>query len=158
MSDMASQFSSIEMASLQFPILIAGAGVIGLTLGQALRRQNIPFLIFERDSNPDARGQGWGVTIHWGLSVLESILPPELLPKIFETQVDPQQGRVDTGNFVYLNAGTCEVKYRIPPNRRIRVKREKLRRLLMDGIDVQVAVFIAPLRTHTKTSSGISVS
>jgi len=43
-------------------ILIIGAGLGGLTLAQALRKQGISFEIFERSA--DDRFQGWAIGIH----------------------------------------------------------------------------------------------
>jgi len=45
-------------------VLIVGAGVGGLSLAQTLRKQGISFEIFERDTNPDARFQGWAIAMH----------------------------------------------------------------------------------------------
>lgn len=45
-------------------ILIVGAGVGGLCLAQSLREQRISFEIFERDTNADARFQGWAIAMH----------------------------------------------------------------------------------------------
>lgn len=50
-------------------VLIAGAGLGGLTLAQALRKQGISYEIFERDANRDARFQGWAIALHtYGLT------------------------------------------------------------------------------------------
>jgi len=46
--------------------------------------------------------------------------------------------RGETGNFLLFDLQTGEERYRVPPSKRIRVSREKLRRLLMDGLDIQV--------------------
>ena len=46
-------------------VLIIGAGLGGLALAQALRKQRISFQIFERDIGPEARSQGWAVSLHW---------------------------------------------------------------------------------------------
>ncbi|KAA1468503.1 FAD/NAD(P)-binding domain-containing protein [Dentipellis sp. KUC8613] len=119
------------------PILIVGAGVVGLTLAQGLKKRGIPFLIFERDKDAEARVQGWGLTLHWCLDSLYETLPEELHEKILDVQVDPEQGRVDKGNFLYLNTLTGETVWKIPPSRRLRLKRESFRRLLMQGIDIQ---------------------
>jgi 2-polyprenyl-6-methoxyphenol hydroxylase-like FAD-dependent oxidoreductase len=43
-------------------------------------------------------------------------------------------GRNDTGNFIFLNLETLETKFRIPPNERRRVNREKIRKLLLDEV------------------------
>lgn len=49
----------------QEPILIIGAGIIGLTLAQAFRKRGISYQIFERDPSAEHRGAGWAITIHW---------------------------------------------------------------------------------------------
>jgi 2-polyprenyl-6-methoxyphenol hydroxylase-like FAD-dependent oxidoreductase len=44
----------------------------------------------------------------------------------------------DAGNFLFLNAETCETRYKIPPSkRRLRLHRQKLRGVLADGLNVQ---------------------
>ena len=50
-------------------VLIAGAGLGGLTLAQSLRKQGISYEIFERDANRDARFQGWAIALHTYVSV-----------------------------------------------------------------------------------------
>ncbi|KAJ5937076.1 hypothetical protein N7466_003526 [Penicillium verhagenii] len=120
------------------PVLIVGAGIVGLTLGQALKQKNIPFEIYERDETPDARGQGWAITLHWALEHMFKMLPAETLARIQDVQVDPDVARHDNGNFLFVNLETGEPKYRIPPSRRWRVNREKMRRALLQGIEEQV--------------------
>lgn len=46
------------------PVLIVGAGPGGLVLAHALRKNDIPFEIFERDSIDQVRPQGWAVALH----------------------------------------------------------------------------------------------
>ncbi|KAJ5449440.1 uncharacterized protein N7458_005889 [Penicillium daleae] len=100
------------------PVLIVGAGIVGLTLGQALKQKNIPFEIYERDATPDARGQGWAITLHWALEYMWKMLPQETLARIQAVQVDPDVARNDNGNFLFINLETGEPKYKIPPTRR----------------------------------------
>lgn len=83
----------MEPTNTQQPIIIVGAGIVGLTLAQALKKEGIPFRLFERDENLDHRSAGWGITIHWALHALESCLPADLFARIDEVQVDPEQGR-----------------------------------------------------------------
>ena len=45
-------------------VLILGAGLSGLALAQALRKQGITFQIFERDPGLHARFQGWAIALH----------------------------------------------------------------------------------------------
>ena len=100
---------------------------------------NIPFKIFERDEHVSSRGQGWAITIHWALPYLREMLSTETLDLIDEScQVDPEVGRHDTGNFLFINLETMEPKFRIPPNERRRVNREKLRKVLLEGVKEHV--------------------
>ena len=45
-------------------VLIVGAGIGGIALGQALRKRGIPFSLFERDASEHARFQGWALSLH----------------------------------------------------------------------------------------------
>lgn len=118
------------------PIIIIGAGVVGLTLAQALKQHDIPFEIYERDPHIE-RAKGWGITIHWALPALKACLPPVLFDRLSTIQVDPQQGIRDTGRFLFLDLSTAEPKYVIPPSPRLRINRLKFRSLLAEGLDVQ---------------------
>ncbi|KAL4861730.1 hypothetical protein BDV12DRAFT_207798 [Aspergillus spectabilis] len=126
------------MVTPQEPVLIIGAGIVGLTLGQALKKKGIPFKIYERDPHPTSRNQGWAITLHWALPYLESLLPQSTLAQIQEAQVDPAIAKNDTGNFLFLNLESGEVKFRIPPSKRWRVNREVMRRALLTGIEEDV--------------------
>jgi 2-polyprenyl-6-methoxyphenol hydroxylase-like FAD-dependent oxidoreductase len=52
------------MQSSDNQVLIIGAGLGGLALGQILQANNIPFQIFERDLDLDARNQGWAIALN----------------------------------------------------------------------------------------------
>ena len=124
------------------PVIIIGAGISGLLLAQQLRQLNIPFQIFERDSSFTARGSGWGLTLHWSLPALRGLLPEHLLSRLRETYVD--RGAVERGEdstFPFFDLTTGERKGGVPQageNQRIRVSRERLRRLLATDVDIQV--------------------
>ncbi|KAL2854606.1 hypothetical protein BJX68DRAFT_264506 [Aspergillus pseudodeflectus] len=120
------------------PVLIVGAGIVGLALGQALKRRNIPFEIYERDAHPDSRGQGWAITLHWALQYIQALLPEETLQRIQDAQVDPAVAQNDNGNFLFINLATGEPKFKIPPSVRWRVNRDKMRRALLVGIEEHV--------------------
>ncbi|KAJ5112002.1 hypothetical protein N7532_000047 [Penicillium argentinense] len=120
------------------PVLIVGAGIVGLTLGQALKLRNIPFEIYERDVDPDARGQGWAITLHWALDYMHQMLPEDTVKRIQDVQVDPDVARNDNGNFLFINLETGEPRFKIPPSVRWRVNREKMRKALLVGIEERV--------------------
>ena len=54
------------MSTTQKPlhVLIVGAGLAGLVLAQALRKQGITYEIFERDASIHSRFQGWAIALH----------------------------------------------------------------------------------------------
>jgi 2-polyprenyl-6-methoxyphenol hydroxylase-like FAD-dependent oxidoreductase len=110
-------------------------------------QEGIPFRIFERDGGIDTRQQGWAMTIHWALSALEDILPNKLVNKIDDVQVDPEQGRKDNGNFLFLDLSTGETKFRIPPNKRRRVGRDRFRKAMTEGLDVEWNKKISDVKT-----------
>ncbi|KAK3689336.1 hypothetical protein B0T22DRAFT_461324 [Podospora appendiculata] len=123
------------------PILIIGAGLTGLLLAQHLCKSGIPFQIFERDADYTSRGVGWGLTLHWCLPALRSLLPEDLVRRLPETYVDRAavaDGKPST--FPFYNLSTGELKLAapaMPEALRIRVSRERFRRLLATGIDIQ---------------------
>jgi glycine/D-amino acid oxidase-like deaminating enzyme len=83
----------------QSPIIIIGAGIVGLSLAQALKKEGIPFQIYDRDAHLEARQQGWGISIYWALPALERCLPAEIFKELDGIQVDPQMGVKGTLSF-----------------------------------------------------------
>lgn len=63
--DQTSTWSSLPSTlTIQMHVLIVGGGLGGLSLAQCLRQQGISFEVFERDTSPDSRFQGWAIAIH----------------------------------------------------------------------------------------------
>ncbi|KAK7958677.1 Aromatic-ring hydroxylase-like protein [Apiospora saccharicola] len=110
------------------PVLIVGAGIVGLTIAHGLKK------IYERDEDTNVRPQGWALTLHWVLPYLERLLDAETFARLETVQVDPEFARHDTGNFLFLNLATEKVKFKIPPNKRHRLDRERFRGLLLEGV------------------------
>lgn len=136
------------------PVIIIGAGIVGLTFAQSLKKDNIPFQIFERDTSAESRTQnGWGISIHWAREALNSCLPANLVSRLSTVQVDPSEVS-DSGRFVFLNLSTAKPRYETPPAPRLRVNRRKFRDLLREGIDVQWGMSIDSFR---ESDDGIEV-
>ncbi|KAL9012794.1 MAG: hypothetical protein Q9173_002469 [Seirophora scorigena] len=143
----------IPPSSHEARILIIGAGITGLVLAQALKKHGIAFAIFERDPNVSARGRGWGLTIHWSLDTFISLLPQHLVDSLPETYVDPEASkRGENGNFLFFDLRSGETRWKVPPNKRIRVSRERLRALLLDGLDIQWSRTLYTISTPTPNS------
>lgn len=123
-------------------MIIIGAGVSGLLLAQHLQKSSIPFQIFERDANLTTRGVGWGLTLHWSLPALRSLLPEDLVRRLPEAYVDRDAvQRGEPTRFPFFDLSTGELKAatpQAPESQRIRVARHRFRQLLATGIDVQV--------------------
>lgn len=83
---------AFAMATSTKPIIVVGAGLVGLTLAQALKTAGLPFEIYDRDGSIDERPAGWGITMHWALPALEACLPPRLFAQLPSIQVDPVEG------------------------------------------------------------------
>jgi 2-polyprenyl-6-methoxyphenol hydroxylase-like FAD-dependent oxidoreductase len=107
-------------ASTQIPILISGAGLASLLLGQSLLRAGVPFLIFERDASISFRGQGYRLRLSaQGLDAIESVLGPEGFKKFWDTC-----GKTGGSVFASINATTGE-KIARPPGTTEAAKDEK---------------------------------
>jgi len=128
----------------RLPVLIIGAGVSGLVLAHHLGVAGIPFLIFERDLDLTTRGVGWGLTLHWSLPALKALLPDHLLQRLPEAYVDRvavANGEASTFPFFDLATGDLKAAVpNVPEAQRIRVSRERLRRLLATGIAIEASV------------------
>ncbi len=131
------------------PVLIVGAGLAGLLLAQALRRDGIPFRVFERDPDFTTRGVGWGLTLNWCLPTLRSLLPEELSATDTFRNAYVDRAAVEAGEiskFPFFDLDSGEMKSSTPPapeTSRIRVTRERLRKLLATDINVEVRLAIA---------------
>lgn len=135
--------------------LISGAGIVGLLTAQALKARGIDFIIFDRDSDVHFReSAGWAITLHWALNNFLSLLPPEIVQEVYEAQVRKDFHNHDTGNFKYINATTGNTILAIPPSKRLRVRREQIRRALLKGIDVK---WNCKLTEITETNDGVIV-
>jgi 2-polyprenyl-6-methoxyphenol hydroxylase-like FAD-dependent oxidoreductase len=117
------------------PVIIVGAGMVGLTLAQALKKAGVPYEIYERDVSYDTeKGRGWALTVHWALGAFEECLPSELFNRLESIQVDPTLD--DSRRFCFIDLATGNPKYVIPPTKRLRVNRRLLGNLLGEGLEI----------------------
>lgn len=87
--------------------------------------------------------------LHWALPLLESLLPPNLAPRICEAYVDSSLdwSQPPLDRMRMYNGLTGEIMKDIPIKGQIvRVSRRKLRMFLTEGVDVKVTFAPASLR------------
>ena len=109
-----------------------------MTLAQALRRHGIPCTVFERDESAEVRNQGWGVSIHSTLTTWEAHILPEVYDDVCEAQVNPAIGREEVRGVPWINGATGKVKQSVPKSKRLRLRRDGIRKALMEGLDIKV--------------------
>lgn len=128
------------MASTTNPkprVLIVGAGLGGLALAQALRKQGISFEVFERSAHEE-RFQGWCLGLHSMLDELVAAMPNDM-PSFGEAVDHLRPLMLPAQIAFYL---TNNPKHRIgvqdPGDLSIiRANRQRLRAWLATGIDIQ---------------------
>lgn len=144
------------------PVLIAGAGVCGLTLAQQLRHCGVPFRIFDRDTSISSRTGGWGLTFQWALPILRDLLPPDIFARLEEASINRDAtSKGDMGHYHFFDLRSGVDLYDLPAGARIRVSRGKLRSILATDVHVEVGVqFATPqassvhVQCHADVSSG----
>src|SRR5690349_12555216 len=77
------------MPSQNLHVPVIGGGIGGLCLAQGLRRQGVSVAVYERDRAPDARLQGYRLSIEPpGSAALHACLPAELWQILVATSGD----------------------------------------------------------------------
>src|SRR5690348_7691217 len=83
------------MAHMTFPlrVLVIGGGLGGLCLAQGLYKAGINVSVYERDSSPEARAQGYRFHMDKrGEEALHECLPPPLYKLAMATRGQPSKG------------------------------------------------------------------
>ena len=81
------------MSHLPLRVLVIGGGLGGLCLSQGLRKAGISVPVYERDSQPLARTQGYRVHIDThGEQALRECLPPSLYELFLATRGQQSKG------------------------------------------------------------------
>ena len=111
-------------------VVIIGAGIGGLCLAHGLRKAGIPVQVYERDTHPGSRWEGYRIAINVdGAAALEACLPDPLWQAFLATSGPG-------GAFGVLNP-RLEPLFQRPEDEdaRFAVDRATLRRLLLAGLD-----------------------
>lgn len=135
-----------------FSVVIAGAGLGGLALAQALRRQGITVTVYERDLALDSRRQGYRLHLDAvARDALHQVLPPTLVELFTATTGTPRP------RFTLLDRNLDELFVRESAEPAFAVDRLTLRAILLTGIEDSV-VFGTPITGyHTADDGRIAV-
>ena len=147
-------------------IIIIGAGLCGLSLAQGLKKANISFTIFERDSSSDFRTQGYRITINNdGAQALKRNLTPEIWDLFERTcaqntplagQLNALDGNAIEGNMVIIRGGNNAAPKPKPVEglTHYLADRTILRAVLLTGLEESV-VYGKSFKQYTTTTNGV---
>lgn len=141
-------------------VAIAGAGLAGLCLGQALMRAGVDVELYERDESPHARRQGYRLTIdEHGAAALKSCLPAHLFEAILATA----SSFGDVGYFRFTNQNLSEIfkltfkrgPERVGQQMIGQVDRATLRTIMLSGLENRVHFGKAASRVESTPDGAI---
>ena len=121
-------------------IAIIGGGIGGVALAVACLHRNIPFTLFERDSNFAARSQGYGLTLQQASREMAALGIPTLKDGIVSTRhyVHTTEGKV-IGEWGFRNL-LNEPNRASPSRTNIHIARQSLRLALLEQLGDHEAV------------------
>lgn len=145
-------FSEKHLSNIS--VAIAGAGLSGLCLAQALVQMGFDVQIYERDDSLDARRQGYRITVdQHGAAALKQCLPSHLFDLVVATASVPE----DVGYFRFTNQNLAEIfklTFKRDPHMSQQqilgqVDRSTLRTILLSGLQDRVHFGKAAVRVET---------
>lgn len=122
------------------PIIIIGAGMSGLVLANVLKHNNIPYMVYERDSCQDSRSQGWSISLHMCLPYLEKYLGAKKYATFAERSSVNLQNPTEL-EMCMANGRTGEVFLSTKdsvtmPGWAVRINRKRFRNWLLEDINI----------------------
>lgn len=122
-------------------VIIIGGGLAGLALANVLQHHGVPYTVYERDTCPTGRSQGWSLLAHFCLPYLKEAMDPEKYAKIAAwSSVNPYEPWHFEMATVSGKTGEVFVKSAHEdgdvPNDALRINRGRFRYWLMDGMNI----------------------
>lgn len=118
-------------------VAIIGGGIGGVALAVACLHRGIPFTLYERDENFNARSQGYGLTLQQGSKAMAGLGIHSLEAGITSTKhmVHTTEGEI-IGEWGIRKWGRPEAK-EAPKRKNIHIARQSLRLALLEQLDTQ---------------------
>ncbi|KAE8553770.1 hypothetical protein TMatcc_006776 [Talaromyces marneffei ATCC 18224] len=119
-------------------VAIIGAGLTGLLAAQGLKKRGFQVAVFDCESGIDSRPRDWTIVLHWALPTLGELLDDDVrneLPKAICNPYLDFNDDVECLPCYNGNTGELLFKSALPGSRR--VSRQRLRKVLSQGIDVK---------------------
>ncbi|CZR56636.1 related to 2-polyprenyl-6-methoxyphenol hydroxylase and related FAD-dependent oxidoreductases [Phialocephala subalpina] len=144
------------------PVIILGAGISGLALGQGLLKASIPFHIYERDSSLNVRAQGYRVRINdSGIDSLKQLIKPELYARLEDSMaITTTEGAAPPVMLDTITGQPAKLNYTGPRPpagpQPLNADRSVLRMVLTKGLEDNIT-FSKEFSFYTTTSSGIII-
>ncbi|KAK1750075.1 monooxygenase [Echria macrotheca] len=125
------------MARKPLHVIVVGAGLAGIAIAHGLKKHNISYVLFDRETTP--RDRNWGITLSWALPLLESLLPAELVSQLHLCQPDTSlsvAAASEQGVLVRDGlTGAVKIRMKYPSGVR-RMQIQKTKRVLSAGLNV----------------------
>ncbi|CAK7234881.1 hypothetical protein SCUCBS95973_009083 [Sporothrix curviconia] len=119
-------------------VAIVGAGLTGLLAAHGLKKNGFDVVVFDGDAHIDARPRDWTIVLHWALPVMQALLPGEVAAKLPRAVCNPNlEFDANTESFPVYNGVTGDLMFASPMPGSRRISRQRLRRLLAEGLDIQ---------------------
>lgn len=122
--------------TINFPhVAIIGAGIGGVALAVACMHRGIPFTLYERDNNFEARSQGYGLTLQQATKAIEALGISSLEKGIISTRhvVHTTEGKIvgEWGMRKWLQSNTKTS----PRRTNMHIARQSLRLAILEQLD-----------------------
>ncbi|EIE76705.1 hypothetical protein RO3G_01409 [Rhizopus delemar RA 99-880] len=124
----------------RFKVLIIGGGLSGLMLSNALGNKGVDCEVFERDSDPDSRHQGFSTTFHDGLKALREHLSKDQLQGFGKNVGVDHENNEGGVHFLFFDSqSNLELaSFELPAYQGYRVNRKRFRNWLLKGAEKTV--------------------
>lgn len=94
--------------------------------------------VYEKDESANSRSRDWTILIHWALPLLEKLLAEDLVAKLPSAVCNPDlDSNEDVECLPVYNGATDELLFKSPTPGARRVSRQRMRRLLLEGLDIR---------------------